>query len=77
MKFAQSFEIAPDGGVFVDGKPFPWHVHKEAITIDVDPETRWSIVYLPVIVDGAVYANMSSDHNGKTRIEYVDGIGDG
>lgn len=51
---AERFEASTDG-VFIDGRRFPWHVHLVPLQVD-EISPGWSVVYLPVLVNGDVVA---------------------
>jgi len=54
VELAERFE-ASINGITVDGKPFPWHIHRVAVQVDVI-SPGWYVVYVPLLVEGEVVA---------------------
>lgn len=57
---AESFEITQHL-VQINGVDFPYHLERRRVQIEVDPETNWTIVHLPLIVAGPVSINMDEE----------------
>lgn len=56
-KLAKSVEVVVGGDVLIDGEPFPWHVARQPVSSELDPDGA-IVVYLPIMVDGAVHLDM-------------------